>query len=114
MDYNLDKSRLLAWISLLVAICFEVSGVSILKIISNPLYAKLSMIFFVNLSYIFMALALRDIALGVAYSVWEIVGLLGVLGISFLFFTPHLSTQQYLGILIGFVGVICIVAGEEH
>ncbi|MGI0439052.1 DMT family transporter [Helicobacter himalayensis] len=108
------QSRQIAWVFLLLAIALEVSGVSMLKALQNPLYGKITMIIFVNFSYFFMALALRQIALGVAYSVWEILGLVGVLAISFLFFNPHLSTQQYFGIVVGFVGIICIIAGEEH
>ena len=61
-----------------------------------------------------MSLALRTIALGVAYSTWEIVGLIGILLISFFFFDPQLTTQQYIGIVCGFVGIICVILGEEH
>ena len=61
-----------------------------------------------------MSLTLRQIAVGVAYATWEIVGGIGVLLVSFVFFEPQLSTAQYFGIALGFGGIVCIILGEEH
>ena len=123
-----------AWIFLMFAITLEVLGVSMLEgipailgkytdkdylsifgyDISFSIIAKINMLFMITISYYCMSLALRNIALGVAYSTWEIVGLIGVLLISFLFFEPSLTLQQYIGIAVGFVGIVCVILGEEH
>lgn len=127
------NKRFFAWIFLIIAILLEVSAVALLqgipKIlessginginifgyeISNSLIAKINLMIMIALSYYCMSLALREIALGVAYSIWEVVGLIGVLLITFIFFNPNLSTQQYIGIALGFIGVICVIFGEEH
>ena len=108
-------SRLNAWIMLFAAIGLEICGLSLLKVFSeNPMLAKFALIVLMNLSYFLMSLTLRQIAVGVAYATWEIVGGIGVLLVSFVFFDPVLSTQQYFGIVIGFAGIICIILGEEH
>jgi len=100
---------------LFVAIGLEICGLSLLKVFSqNPALSKIILIALMNLSYFLMSLTLRQIAVGVAYATWEIVGGIGVLLVSFVFFDPHLSTQQYFGIIIGFVGIVCIILGEEH
>lgn len=97
------------------AIGLEICGLSLLKVFeSNGTLGKALLIVLMNLSYFLMSLTLRQIAVGVAYATWEIVGGIGVLLVSFVFFDPILSTQQYFGIVIGFAGIICIILGEEH
>ena len=94
---------------------YDINGILIFGFsISNALLAKFNLIIMISISYYCMSLALRNISLGVAYSTWEIVGLIGVLLISFFFFDPNLSVQQYIGIAVGFIGVICVICGEKH
>lgn len=133
MNPDSNKKRIFAWIFLIIAILLEVSAVGLLQgipkilesrgifgisfgstMLTNALLAKINLLVMICISYYCMSLALREIALGVAYSIWEIVGLIGILLISFIFFTPNLSLKQYLGIILGFVGVICVILGEEH
>lgn len=131
---NSNKARKVAWAFLMLAILFEVCGVAMLNAV--PLWlspisvdgtlnignisvkitvvAKIALLFMVGISYYCMSLALRQITLGVAYSVWEIVGMIGILLISFIFFPPHLTIKEYAGIAIGFIGIICVIFGEEH
>lgn len=111
----LKLTRLSAWLMLFGAIGLEICGLSLLKVFEgNGTLGKALLIVLMNLSYFLMSLALRQIAVGVAYATWEIVGGIGVLLVSFVFFDPILSTQQYFGIVIGFAGIICIILGEEH
>ncbi|MGX2971370.1 DMT family transporter [Helicobacter sp. T3_23-1059] len=111
----LKLSRTNAWIMLFAAIGLEICGLSLLKVFeANPILGKVILIALMNLSYFLMSLTLRQIAVGVAYATWEIIGGIGVLLVSFVFFDPVLTTEQYFGIVIGFVGIICIILGEEH
>lgn len=111
----LKLTRLSAWLMLFLAIVLEICGLSLLKVFEgNGTLGKALLIVLMNLSYFLMSLTLRQIAVGVAYATWEIVGGIGVLLVSFVFFDPILSTQQYFGIVIGFAGIICIILGEEH
>lgn len=128
------QTRKDSWIFLIMAILLEVSGVAMLSAIplwletfsynniieilnfqiTTQTLAKAIMLCMIATSYYCMSLALRKIALGVAYSVWEILGMIGILLISFLFFPPQLTIQQYIGIAIGFIGITCVILGEEH
>ncbi len=110
-------TRTWAWAMLILAIALEICGLSILKALDNAgqgALGKVALVVLMNISYFLMSLTLRQIAVGVAYATWEIVGGIGVLLVSFVFFDPHLSTAQYFGIALGFSGIICIILGEEH
>ena len=110
-------TRAWAWAMLMSAIALEICGLSILKVLDNAgqgTSGKIALIVLMNISYFLMSLTLRQIAVGVAYATWEIVGGIGVLLVSFVFFEPHLSTAQYFGIALGFGGIVCIILGEEH
>lgn len=114
---NAKFTRAWAYIMLFLAIALEVLGLSLLKVFEAhnlSTIGKVVLIILMNLSYFLMSLTLREIAVGVAYAVWEIVGGIGVLLVSFVFFDPHLSMAQYFGICIGFLGIVCIILGEEH
>ncbi|MCI7410642.1 DMT family transporter [Helicobacter bilis] len=133
-ETNAGQTRTLAWTFLIIAILLEVGGVAMLNAIplwlepfssdgvvdiasvevAPPMIAKAVMLSMIAASYYCMSLALRKIALGVAYSVWEIVGMIGILFISFLFSPPNLTIKEYIGIAVGFVGIICVILGEEH
>lgn len=110
---KLIRPRFIAWAFLLIAIALEVSSASMLEYSQNALWGKIAVFFLISLSYFFMSLTLREIPLGIAYAVWEVVGLIGVLAVSFIFFKPELSTQQYIDIALGFLGVICVTLGED-
>lgn len=117
MNIKDNKSRFLAWVALILAIVLEICGLSLLKVfetLGNGIIGKILLVIFMAVSYFLMSLTLREIAVGVAYATWEIVGGIGVLLISFVFFSPHLSTEQYFGIAFGFIGIICIILGEKH
>lgn len=114
---NATFTRARAWAMLLAAITLEICGLSILKALDNAGHGalgKVALVVLMNISYFLMSLTLRQIAVGVAYATWEIVGGIGVLLVSFVFFDPHLSTAQYFGIALGFAGIVCIILGEEH
>ena len=107
------NSRLVAWAFLLVAIVLEVCSASMLEYSQNALWGKFAVLVLISFSYFFMSLTLRQIPLGVAYAVWEVVGLIGVLLVSFVLFDIKLNFQQYLGIALGFAGVLCVSFGEK-
>ena len=114
---NAKNPRAWAWAMLIGAIALEICGLSILKALDNAgqgTIGKVALVLLMNLSYFLMSLTLRQIAVGVAYATWEIVGGIGVLLVSFVFFEPRLSTAQYFGIALGFSGIVCIILGEEH
>lgn len=110
------ESRLFSWWMLLTAIFLEILALSVLQVLqeSHPILGAVILLALMNLSYFCMSLCLKQIAVGVAYATWEIVGGIGVLLISFIFFHPQLSQTQLAGIFLGFAGIICVILGEKH
>ena len=108
-------TRTKAWAMLMGAIALEILGLNLLQVFhAHATLGKVLLLAFMNVSYFLMSLALRQISVGVAYATWEIVGGVGVLLTSFVFFAPNLSPQHYVGIAVGFTGIVCIILGEEH
>ena len=103
-----------AWIFLLSAIVCEVIGVSVLNYSDNTYqtYAYGFLFFMICISYYFMSLAIRKISVGVAYAIWEVVGLSLITLISIFVFSAQLNTQQYIGLALAITGIVCVNIGE--
>ena len=109
---NLAKKELLkSWFFLIFAIVFEVLGTSFLKM-QNQILGYAFMALFIGFSYFFMAKAIKKIQIGVAYAVWELLGIILILLVSFLFFKESLKISQILGIVLSIIGIIMINLGE--
>ncbi|WP_439214210.1 DMT family transporter [Duffyella gerundensis] len=104
-----------SWFCLSLAIIFEVSSVTSMKIVSadNHWTGMAVMYVTIGLSFTFMAFALKKIPLAVAYATWESLGLLAIAAIGSFFFKEHLSFIQMSGILLLLGGVILVNIGEE-
>lgn len=70
------------------------------------------MSFFIAISYLFMGFAIKRIQVGIAYAVWELLGVLLILAISFFIFKESLSSTQILGVLLALLGIVLINFGE--
>ncbi|EAL4991208.1 QacE family quaternary ammonium compound efflux SMR transporter [Campylobacter coli] len=109
---NLIKKELfIAWFFLVSAIVFEVLGTSFLKI-NNPILAYSFMAIFITFSYFFMGKAIKKIQVGIAYAVWELLGIILILLVSFILFKESLTSTQMLGIALSIIGIILINIGE--
>ncbi|MCG2968971.1 SMR family transporter, partial [Escherichia coli] len=65
-------------------------------------------------SYYFLALSVRRIAVGVAYAVWEGLGLTLLTVVGLTVFGESLSLQQLAGLVLAVVGIVCVTLGEAH
>ncbi|OCX42137.1 multidrug transporter [Campylobacter ornithocola] len=108
---KLKKEVLTAWFFLIGAIVFEVIGTSFLKM-ENKIFGYVFMSLFIAFSYFLMGLAVRKIQVGIAYAVWELLGMVLILLVSFLLFNESLTNYQILGILLSIIGIIMINLGE--
>lgn len=106
----------LAWTFLMLAILTEVSGVSTMNLLSQEggLTGYLVMYACIALSYVFLGFAVKRIAVGVAFAMWEGVGIALITAISLLVFDSVLSTQELVGLGLVVVGIVMINAGEVH
>ena len=108
------RSSFVAYAFLLLAILAEVLGTAFLKMDKDwgKLGALGAMSVFIGVSYIFIGLAIKKIQIGVAYAIWELLGTLSILTLSFFIFKESLSNTQIIGIVLAFVGIILINFGE--
>ncbi|EAJ8838187.1 EamA family transporter [Campylobacter coli] len=109
---NLIKKELfIAWFFLISAIVFEVLGTSFLKM-ENQILGYIFMALFIAFSYFFMGKAIKKIQVGIAYAVWELLGIILILLVSFILFKENLTSTQMLGIALSIIGIILINIGE--
>lgn len=106
----------LAWIFLTLAIFTEVFGVSTMNLLtqSSGMTGYLVMYACITLSYICLGFAVKKIAVGVAFAMWEGLGIVLITAISLLLFDSALSTQELIGLALVVVGIVMINAGEKH
>ncbi|MCE3038503.1 DMT family transporter [Helicobacter anatolicus] len=104
-----------AWIFLIIAIIAEVLGSSSLKMFEdNYLLKYLLMGGFITFSYFFVGMAVKHISIGLAYAMWEALGVVLISLIGMVFFGENLSIYQKIGILFSVVGIIFINFGERE
>lgn len=105
----------MAWFSLALAILFEILGTLSLKqaaTASKRWY--LAVLAGYGISYAFLALALSEIPLGVAYGIWSGVGVVAMAILGRVLFKERLTWIMGLGIVLITGGVILIQLGSTH
>ncbi|TFZ48461.1 multidrug efflux SMR transporter [Serratia proteamaculans] len=97
------------WIMLLLAILFEVMGTLFIKYAQLYQCDKLHLITLIAIciAYFFFAKAIRTIPLGIAYALWEGIGIVLIVSLSYLLFHESVSP---LNKLLGFLFIICGIA----
>ncbi len=110
------NTRVLAWIYLMAAIFFEVIGTSFMAVAARDggYFGYLFMAAALAFSYYFLALSIRSIGVGVAYAIWEGLGLALLTLIGVFIFKDNLSIRELIGLGIAVVGIVCVALGEEH
>lgn len=71
------------------------------------------MLAMIALSYIFLAFAVKKIALGVAYALWEGIGILLITLFSVLLFDESLSLLKIAGLTTLVIGIVLIKSGTQ-
>ena len=117
MGISLKKDSLLVcWFFLLISIVLEVVGTSILKY--SQLYWGFNgvpiTVGLLCLSYLTLSRALFRVPIGVAYAIWEGVGLSLIVGISVLFLGESLTPARIVGLSCVFLGSVLIHRGAEN
>ncbi|VWC73812.1 SMR family transporter [Burkholderia contaminans] len=103
-----------SWIYLLLAILAEVAGtVFMTEAARGGTYGGyVVMAFALALSYFFLSLSIRHIAVGIAYATWEGLGLVALTVIGVVVFHDRLSLQEIIGVTLAIVGIACVASGE--
>ncbi|WP_312227457.1 multidrug/spermidine efflux SMR transporter subunit MdtJ [Pseudescherichia sp.] len=103
------------WILLVLAIAAEITGTLSMKwaSVNNDTAGFIFMLMMIALSYIFLSFAVKRIALGVAYAIWEGLGILFITLFSVMLFDETLSTMKIVGLLTLVTGVALIKSGTQ-
>ncbi|MEN0616143.1 multidrug/spermidine efflux SMR transporter subunit MdtJ [Klebsiella indica] len=103
------------WLLLALAIVAEITGTLSMKWagVSGGHSGFILMLVMITLSYIFLAFAVKKIALGVAYALWEGTGILLITIFSVLLFDEALSTIKIAGLITLIAGIVLIKSGTQ-
>lgn len=103
------------WFLLALAIASEITGTLSMKwaSVSGDHAGYILMLPMITLSYIFLAFAVKKIALGVAYALWEGIGILLITLFSVLLFNESLSIAKVAGLAILVIGIVLIKSGTK-
>ncbi len=116
MDYILKQEKnMFYWILLALAIVAEITGTLSMKwaSVSDGHTGFILMLVMISLSYIFLSFAVKKIALGVAYALWEGIGILLITLFSVMLFDETLSTMKIAGLTTLVAGIVLIKSGTR-
>lgn len=101
------------WIFLGLAIVAEIIGTLSMKYasVSGEMAGHIVMYFMITGSYILLALAVKKVALGVAYALWEGIGILIITVFSVLWFDESLSPLKIAGLVTLIGGIMLVKSG---
>ncbi|GJN51191.1 SMR family transporter [Pseudomonas tohonis] len=104
-----------SWFYLLTAIFFEVVGTTSMKFATQhaPLLGYLAMYVLIGLSYFFLALAVKRVPVGVAYALWEGIGIVLITAVSVAWLGESLGLAKALGLAVMIVGILLIKFGTR-
>ncbi len=116
MDYILKQEKnMFYWILLALAIVAEITGTLSMKwaSVSDGSTGFILMLVMITLSYIFLSFAVKKIALGVAYALWEGVGILLITLFSVMIFDETLTTMKIAGLTTLVARIVLIKSGTR-
>ena len=101
------------WIFLGMAIVAEITGTLSMKwsSVSENNTGYIFMLVMITLSYILLSFSVKKIALGVAYAMWEGIGILIITVCSVLLFDESISALKILGLTTLVAGIILLKSG---
>jgi spermidine export protein MdtJ len=113
----LFSRMLLARIFLTGAIVTEVAGTSSMAMIPEndaEWLNYLPMWVLISLSYLLLAKAAKTISIGIAFALWEGLGIALITVVSVMFLDYNLSAQELVGLGLAIVGIVMVTMGECH
>ncbi|SET23150.1 multidrug/spermidine efflux SMR transporter subunit MdtJ [Thorsellia anophelis] len=101
------------WLFLFLAIVFEVIGTLSMKwaSVSTGYAGYVIMLVMIAISYIFLSFSVKKIDLGVAYALWEGIGLLLITTFSVIYFDESLTLIKVIGLTTLVAGIALIKSG---
>ncbi|HEI8864774.1 multidrug/spermidine efflux SMR transporter subunit MdtJ [Serratia sp. AKBS12] len=103
------------WIFLGMAIMAEIIGTLSMKYasVTDSITGHLVMYVMITTSYVLLSLAIKRVALGVAYALWEGIGILFITLFSVMWFDEPISALKVAGLAILIVGILLVKSGTR-
>jgi len=103
------------WMLLVLAIIFEVIGTLSMKwsTLSGSASGYYIMLLMIGCSYLVLSIAIKKIALGVAYAMWEGIGIILISLSSLWLFGESLSAGKLWGLVLLILGITLIKIGTR-
>ena len=104
-----------SWIYLFIAITAEVIGTASMKFAAteHPILGHGVMYAMIGLSYFFLALAVKRVPVGVAYALWEGIGIVFITLISVTWLGESLGLLKAAGLGVMIAGILLIKSGTR-
>lgn len=104
------------WLFLALAIVTEVIGTLSMKYasINGNTTGYIVMYVMISCSYILLAFSVKRVALGIAYALWEGIGLLIITTFSVGLFDEPLSSMKLLGLGVLLLGIVLLKSGADE
>lgn len=109
------KSELMAWMVLSASVVSEVAGTVALRHSSGftkPFPAALAGLFYVVAIWL-MAVAMRQLDMGLTYAVWAASGTAAIALVGVVFYGEHTSALQLVGLSLVVLGVVLLNLGAK-
>ena len=105
----------MAWVYLLLAILFEVTGTASMKLADGFQNLMPTVVIFVcyGISIACLTMAVRTIDISVAYAIWSAVGMVLIAAIGFVWFKEPASVWKLVSIGIIIVGVVSLQLSDR-
>ena len=100
----------MSWFYLCIAGLLEIAWAVGLKLshgLTRPSYAIFTVVAMVC-SFVFLALAMKQLPMGTAYAVWTGMGAVGVALLGIVFFGESTSPLRLAGLALIFIGLVCL------
>ena len=98
----------MSWLYLTLAIIFETSGTTLLKLSNGftVLLPSIGSVLSYLLCFLFLSYALKTIDMGIAYAIWGALGILLISTIGILFLHESVSIIKVVSILLIILGTV--------
>jgi len=107
----------LYWIYLCLAILFEVTGTTTMKLSEGftKVIPSVLLILFYICSLYFLTLTLKSIEVSIAYAIWSGMGIIIITLIGFMYFNESVSLLKIVAIALIIIGVVTLnITGEKE
>lgn len=103
-----------SWIYLILAIIFEVSGTTCMKLSEGftKIIPSILIFVFYGICFTFLTFSLKRLEISIAYSVWSGLGTTLVASIGIILFRESMTVIKFISMILIIIGVIGLNSGK--